>query len=697
MVESKEIRVGIDLGTTNTLASYYRQGKPDYVRFPGSGKVLPSTLYMDRDGKLYVGEIAKKKGKFDPLNRIRSSKTHMGDFEQSWTINGRTFGATEAATEILREVKAGILKRTKSAPDTIVSAVITVPAYFNSNQTDETKKAGENAGLNVLQIITEPMAAAIAAVRELDLDEKVFVVDLGGGTFDLSVLEVTRSEPDVSDEADQVEESDDTIYRAVDLDGDSHLGGDDFDTALYQYCLQLIESDLGLDLSSQESSGLEYSEYYSMLGSVREGAELAKIDLSSSIETIVAIPELFNYNGQPYNFEVTISREEFDDICEPLYERIFGRIRKFIETSGKFSLEEISTVILAGGSCYIPRIREEVERIFNRPVDTQIDLTTIVVDGACFVANTDMKKPPEDILSHSLGVEVWEGGRSVFSKLLSKGEVYPCQRSDVFTTTEDNQKEIPVQVYEAGSDAENELDINCHDFYGELTLTGIDPAPEGVPAIEVTFSYDISRCLTVTATDKSTGREVSKKFIKGLRKKPTVKPIDFMLLLDASGSMEWNGAMDEAKIACTALLSEMIDFKIHRMGLVSFGSHAILHSRLTQDANFLKQQTNIIYPNGGTYLLAGLHRAYDEVATSQNEKVFIIVTDGDPHEESDVLIYAENLRSKGIRIVSIGTGKDVREDYLHRLSSPGDVFMIEDMSKLEKTFREVIARITKKQ
>ena len=439
-----EIFIGIDLGTTNTLACYLKNGKPDFIRFSGKS-LLPSVLYVDEDGSIVIGKNAKKRGAIDPLNVIRSSKTYMADAKKTWKIGGKTFNPTEVATEILKEVKAQTLKKLKCPPDTTVNAVITVPAYFNGNQKDETKKAGAAAGLKVQQIITEPMAAAVAAVRELELNEKIFVVDLGGGTFDISVLE-----------ADQVNH----VYRAIDVDGDRKLGGDDFDKIIYDYFIGIIQDDLGLDLSSQKKSGLDHNEYYSMTGRVLDEAEKAKIDLSDSTSVEVDIPNLFYYNGKNYNFNIELTREEFDNICKPIYDKIISRITKFIETSDKFKVSEISTIILAGGSCYIPKVREEVEKIFGKKADSQLDLDTLVAIGACFVAesiNGGLAFQPKDILSHSLGVEVLSpnGKKMILSKILKKGEEYPCEFSKVYTTAQNNQTTVPIYIYEAGDDAED--------------------------------------------------------------------------------------------------------------------------------------------------------------------------------------------------------------------------------------------------
>ena len=534
-----EIFVGIDLGTTNTLACYMRRGRPNFIRFAGSGEMLPSVLYVDAEKNIFVGEKAKKRGVIDPLNVIRSSKTYMADFEKTWNVGGKNFTPTQVAAEILSEVKRQIIKKLHCDDETKISAVITVPAYFTANQKDETKKAGVDAGFNVLQIITEPMAAAVAVVHELGLDEKIFVVDLGGGTFDISVLQ-----------ADQKNHT----YRALDIDGDRKLGGDDFDALIYEYFIELIQRDTKLDLSEQEISGLDYNEYFSMTGRVREAAEDAKIALSEQETYTADLMNLFTYRGKTYDFTVDLAREKFNEICQPLYNKVTSRINKFIANSDKFKLDEIGTVILAGGSCHIPKVKSDVENIFGKRTDTQLDLGTLVAVGACFVAQTfsgvkteieqsesveqsenlelsetktaqiDQAAPAEtekfeDIISHSLGVEVLapDGFSRVLSKIIFKGDVYPCEKTKLYTTTMDNQTTIPIYIYEAGSDCENIADIDAHEFYGDLLLEIDDNEPAGVPVINVTFSYDKSGTLEVTARDEKSGVNKTATITKGIR------------------------------------------------------------------------------------------------------------------------------------------------------------------------------------
>ncbi len=683
----KEIFIGIDLGTTNTLACYLNAGKPTIIKIKGS-KMLPSVLYVDKDKNIFIGKKAKKWGVLDPKNTIRSSKTYMADAKKTWTVGGLTFTPTEVATEILKEVKAQVIEKLHLEPDTKINAVITVPAYFTGNQKDETKKAGIAAGLNVIRIITEPMAAAVAAVRELELNEKIFVVDLGGGTFDISVLQADRAN---------------NTYRAIDLDGDKKLGGDDFDQMLYDYFIGIIQDDLGIDLSSKEKSGLTESDYNSMTGRVREAAEIAKIDLSESTECAIYLPNLFFHNGRNYDFNEELTREDFENICKPLFDKIISRIKKFIAESDRFKVSDIGTVILAGGSCYIPKVKAEVEKIFNKRADSQLNLDTLVVVGAAIVADINLTTGDDviidDILSHSLGIEVWEpdGEKLILSKILNKGEKYPCESSKIYTTIEDNQTTVPIYIYEAGSDAENIEDIDAHEYYGDVSLQNIAPAPAGVPNIKVTFRYDISGTVVVEAQDEKSGVKNIVEIKKGDKppRRKFQRPIDFMLLLDISGSM-YDEPLRDATQACEILFNDMINFDVHKMGFITFETYTRRLVPLTQDKNRLKNALRNLSAGGGTNLADALRCADEDLAESSNIKIVIIVTDGQPFDEDFTLNYAERMKKSGIRIITIGAGNEVKESFIQRISSPNDAYKIDDMSELQETFKIAIGSIGEK-
>lgn len=496
------INVGIDLGTTNTLVCMEQKGKPKCLKFKtnGDGSMLPSVLYY-KNGKTSIGKSASDMGLIDPNNEIRSSKTFMGK-QKTWIIDGKTFTPTDVATEILSEVKATVCKAIKKSnldESATIDAVITVPAYFNTVQVEETKKAGIRAGLNVKRIITEPMAAAIAYISEDDFDRDdrlLFVMDLGGGTFDLSLLQYDGSEEQ---------------YNAICLGGDSHLGGDDFDQALVQEFKEYIRNEIGLDLSTYSSSGLGYSEYYGIMAKLRKAAEEAKINLSDFEDYTISIPTLCDYKGKSYDFNVDLTRSEFDTICEPLYRRIFNLVEQFI-TENHIDVNDIWRVALVGGSCNVPYIKDKASNLFKDKVYSDLDLSTLVVRGAFTVsssingvgvdAGSEKAVNYSDILSHSLGIELIG---EEFAEILPRFKKYPCEYTKTFTTTFDYQDIVRISVYETkdiGTEDTSRIE-NCT-FYGSFELHDIERARAGVPQIDITFEFDESRILTVTAMDQKT-------------------------------------------------------------------------------------------------------------------------------------------------------------------------------------------------
>lgn len=678
----EKIRVGIDLGTTNTLVCYMKNGKPTIIKVGGS-QVVPSVMYVDEDNSILVGKKAKGRAINDPLNGIRSSKTFMGDMEKKYDARGEKFTPTQVATHILKEVKAQTIKKLKLDEDTIVEAVITVPAYFTSNQIDETKKAGKNAGLEVIGIITEPRAAAIASIQEQGFEnEKIIVVDLGGGTFDICILEINNNE-----------------YKTLKVDGDRKLGGDDFDQRIYNFIIEKIEDDLGFDLSSYESSGLSYSDYNSMTGQVLDYAVEAKIELSEEEETTIEIINLFEYSaGRMYSKDFNITREEFYDCCSDLFEKVISRIKRVFD--GNVKKEDISNVVLVGGSCYIPKISEDVEDFFNLKPDATGDRSTMVAIGACFIADTwdDLSNCASgDIISHSLGIRVLNQEKEfILSKILHKDTVYPCSEKKMFTTSADGQETVEIIVYEAGSDQEDieKFEQANHDLYGSFVLDGIEKEKLGVPQIEVTFEYDKSRILTVTACDlktKSTRQvEIEKGVILESSKKSSL-PVDFMMLIDTSGSMR-GGGLAQAKDATVNLAENIIDLNTHRMGVIGFGDTATLITDFTHEKQTIVKGVQTLKEYGGTNMSDGIYQAIENCKKSVNKKVIIILTDGSPNARNKTQDASKLAINKhGIDIITIGAGNGIDSDYLKTISSKDEFsFNVANISQLSEMFETAV-------
>ena len=692
MAESYKYVVGIDLGTTNTLACFFEGGKKKLVKFYGES-LLPSVLYVDDKGKIFVGNRAITKGATDPRNMVRSSKRYIGDYETNkiWNLNGKQFTPTDVATEILKEVRRAFVKQANCDPNEKIGAVITVPAYFNNNQRNETRKAGEAAGFEVMFILAEPVAAAIDVISEEEVDKKVFVVDIGGGTFDLSVLEANEQEH---------------TYKEIALDGDPRLGGDDFDEALVDRLIKIIKDDSGRDLSSPEVSGLEEGDYYYKKDLILKAAQRAKKELSDEDEVDIEINDIFN----DYDLEMTLSREEFNEICGKIFDKIFTRTRNFVNNSKEFRIEDIGKIILAGGSCYIPLIGETIEEMFGIEPESDRDRSMLVAYGAALFARwknsgvegNGVAPVLQGIIPHSLGVMVVNNKREqVLEKILLRGLKYPCSASKDFTTTFDNQTQVDINVYEAGNDAETLHDIKYHKLYGALTLDGIAPMPKGVPTITVTFDYDDNQRLTVTALDKQTGDSETKQIKSGQKVAlQTESPVDLMLLLDISGSISPN-ELNQAKNASLRLVNEMIDLTVHRMGVVTFDWDAHLLCHLTHDSNQLRRIISGILPTDGlTNMPDALRHSESELRNSTNEKIVLMMTDGIPctnagypSDNGDTLRLARELTGKGFKIYAIGVGGGIDLDFLHQMAGRENTMVIDSMSKLADAFKSVMNSI----
>lgn len=684
--------LGIDLGTTNTVACYLNKGKPDLVRFKGTDRMLPSVIYVEANGSITVGEKAKNKGVIDRPNMIRSSKTWIGDVEanKTWTCRGRVLNPTDVAEHILREVRRQYVEQVDCDPDETIGAVITVPAYFRGSQFDATKEAAMKAGFEVLAIISEPMAAAIAAVQGLDLQNKnVFVVDIGGGTFDLSVLH-----------ADNANHK----FAVLAKDGDNHLGGDDFDLAVARHLRKVIEDDTSKDLSSAAASGMVDSDYAIFMDDLVTDSERAKIELSQSSEADINRAELKGLPGA--YLETVLGEDDFNEICQPLYDRIMERTSNFLLNNSAFKKEDIGELILAGGSCSIPYIQREIKKLTGLHPRSEMNRSYLVAFGAAYVADSlngmsvEARNSYNEILAYSLGVEIQRGDKAVFCRLLNKGEQYPCATTrDGFTTMDDNQEQVYVNVYEAGLDKEDVEDIGAHKLYGTLVLEGIERARAGEPNIEISFNYDRDGCLKVSARDTRTGANTSLEFKKGAAAasaKPKTPPMDIMLLMDASGSMGDYDRMTHAVDASTSLIKDMIDFSIHRMGLISFADNPHMHNELTRDKDALLGALNKMQPFGGTEMSRALTLAQEKMANCEAVKVIILVTDGEDFHTGETLAIGRQMKDKGYRIFTIGAGDKIDKKFLADLASPGDFYQISSMNELKKTFEKVMSGLTQK-
>ncbi|MGH9970885.1 MAG: molecular chaperone DnaK [Pyrinomonadaceae bacterium] len=485
--------IGIDLGTTNSVVAVMEGGEPTVITNSEGGRTTPSVVAFTKDGSRLVGQVAKRQAVTNPENTVYSIKRFMGRrynevTEEIKQVPYKVQGSGNGDVRIVAggkewsppEISAIILQKMKQSAEDylgqkIDKAVITVPAYFNDSQRQATKDAGKIAGLEVMRIVNEPTAAALAYGLDKKKDETIAVFDFGGGTFDISILEVGEG-----------------VVEVKSTNGDTHLGGDDIDERLIEWIIEEFKRDQGIDLSSDKMA----------LQRLKEAAEKAKIELSSTMETEINLPFVTADQSGPKHLAMKLTRAKFEQLADPILQRLRPPVEQALKDAG-LDAKKIDEVVLVGGSTRIPKVQQLVRDAFGKEPNKSVNPDEVVAIGAAVQAGVLSGEKTDilllDVTPLSLGIETLGG---VFTKLIERNTTIPTRKSEIFSTASDNQTSVEVHVLQG----ERQM-AGDNRTLGKFHLVGIPPAPRGMPQVEVTFDIDANGIVNVSAKDMGTGRE----------------------------------------------------------------------------------------------------------------------------------------------------------------------------------------------
>ena len=466
--------IGIDLGTTNSCVAVMEGGEPVVITNSEGARTTPSVVSFQANGERLVGQIAKRQAITNPEHTIISIKREMGT-DHKTKIDDKTYSPQEISAMILQKIKADA---EAYLGETVSQAVITVPAYFNDAERQATKDAGRIAGLEVLRIINEPTAASLAyGLDKTDHSEKIFVYDLGGGTFDVSILELG-----------------DGVFEVLSTNGDTHLGGDDFDQKIIDYIANDFKSQYGIDLRNDKSA----------VQRLKEAAEKAKIELSSSMQTNINLPFITADATGPKHIDMNLTRAKFNELTHDLVQRSIEPMKKALSDAG-LTIGQIDKVILVGGSTRIPAVQEAVKNFTGKEPSKGVNPDECVAMGAAIQAGVLTGEVKDvlllDVTPLTLGIETLGG---VATPLIERNTTIPAKKSQIFSTAADGQTSVEIHVVQG----ERQMATD-NKTLGRFTLSGIAPAPRGIPQIEVTFDIDANGIVKVSAMDKGTGKEAN--------------------------------------------------------------------------------------------------------------------------------------------------------------------------------------------